>query len=302
MCTVGGGAITAVDSGQILDDIRPINANFNPNTGVGDSPDPRNPNFDPWTGERLFWQDLWSGNYTDAEKALKIEEQYGSITEEEKKLLEAKMKEIYVWNGNWYNYPALATSTKDEKLSEGKPLWVSRDFNFSSGSIKGHLGIDYACNIKEYQKMGIYPVYAGTIHGIEDKGSTGNGYVVSIKHVLNANAKEYVFFSHYSHLIKNSCSLNVNDSVTIDVQIGELGTTGYSDGYHLHLGIYVEKSAHYPTTNPYGYWSDTGTGEYNQIGNNYIDTIKANGRIHRHYNYNNVISSNGQFIVNNFLE
>ena len=38
VCTVGGGAITPVDSGQILDDVPRINPNFNPNTGVGDIP------------------------------------------------------------------------------------------------------------------------------------------------------------------------------------------------------------------------------------------------------------------------
>ena len=77
----------------------------------------------------------------------------------------------------------------------------------------------------------IYPVANGKV--VVNKLGSSAGYNVVIDHGV-VNGKQV--FSRYMHMNKKS-SLKVGQTVTVNTQIGEEGSTGDSTGYHLHLEI-----------------------------------------------------------------
>ncbi|MBO5424430.1 MAG: M23 family metallopeptidase [Lachnospiraceae bacterium] len=85
-----------------------------------------------------------------------------------------------------------------------------------------------------------------------DDHSQGFGYRVRV-------LKDGVY-TYYGHMVENSSSLNVGDTVSKYDKIGVMGNTGYSTGAHLHLEF---RSSSNPddTTNPYDI-----TGIPNEIG------------------------------------
>lgn len=90
-----------------------------------------------------------------------------------------------------------------------------------------HAGIDLAAGIG----TPIYPVANGKV--VVNKYGSSSGYNVVVDHgVVKGNQ----VFSSYMHMNKKS-SLKVGQTVTINTQIGEEGTTGDSTGSHLHLEI-----------------------------------------------------------------
>ena len=106
-----------------------------------------------------------------------------------------------------------------------RTLWGVQDF---------HLGLDLACACN----TNVYAANAGTVLKSEYHYSYGN----------------YVLIDHgggistlYAHM--NERWVSAGDTVTALQQIGKVGTTGSSSGYHLHFEVRENGS----TTDPRGY-------------------------------------------------
>lgn len=138
--------------------------------------------------------------------------------------LQAKQQKAYV--GGALDWP-LPTDVYYQVTSEygWRKLWGMNDF---------HLGIDLACACN----TAIYAANAGTVLKSEYHYSYGN----------------YVLIDHgggistlYAHM--NERWVSAGDTVAVHQQIGKVGTTGSSSGYHLHFEVRENGS----TTDPRGY-------------------------------------------------
>lgn len=106
-------------------------------------------------------------------------------------------------------------------LGYGDKLYINKKY---SGS---HFGIDYA------NKQGT-PVYATNNGIVKLAGNTpAYGNVIVIDHGLN-------IFSMYLHL--DSVDVKPGDTVTRGGLIGKIGSTGLSNGNHLHFTMFVDKT------------------------------------------------------------
>ncbi len=100
----------------------------------------------------------------------------------------------------------------------------------------GHTGVDFARNSK------------GPVAGLPVLAAK-SGTVIISKALKNSNGDyrsygEYIVISHsdgtlslYAHMQPNSRLVSVGDYVTQGQQIGNVGTTGNSTGYHLHFEV-----------------------------------------------------------------
>ncbi|MBE6152097.1 MAG: M23 family metallopeptidase [Firmicutes bacterium] len=71
--------------------------------------------------------------------------------------------------------------------------------------------------------------------------ATGNK--VRVKHSMNINGKNYVFYSEYLHL--KSIDVDKNQKVVKGQQVGIMGNTGCSTGVHLHFSMLDENFKRY---------------------------------------------------------
>ena len=138
--------------------------------------------------------------------------------------LQAKQQKAYV--GGTLEWP-LPLDVYYQVTSEygWRTLWGMQDF---------HLGLDLACACN----TAVYAANAGTVLKSEYHYSYGN----------------YVLIDHgggistlYAHM--NERWVSAGDTVTVRQQIGKVGTTGSSSGYHLHFEVRENGS----TTDPRGY-------------------------------------------------
>ena len=138
--------------------------------------------------------------------------------------LQAKQQKAYV--GGTLEWP-LPLDVYYQVSSEygWRTLWGMQDF---------HLGLDLACACN----TAVYAANAGTVLKSEYHYSYGN----------------YVLIDHgggistlYAHM--NERWVSAGDTVTVKQQIGKVGTTGSSSGYHLHFEVRENGS----TTDPRGY-------------------------------------------------
>ena len=138
--------------------------------------------------------------------------------------LQAKQQSTYV--GGTLEWP-LPLDVYYQVSSEygWRTLWGGQDF---------HLGLDLACACN----TNVYAANAGTVLKSEYHYSYGN----------------YVLIDHgggistlYAHM--NERWVSAGDTVTALQQIGKVGTTGSSSGYHLHFEVRENGS----TTDPRGY-------------------------------------------------
>ncbi len=138
--------------------------------------------------------------------------------------LQAKQQKAYV--GGTLEWP-LPLDVYYQVSSEygWRTLWGMQDF---------HLGLDLACACN----TAVYAANAGTVLKSEYHYSYGN----------------YVLIDHgggistlYAHM--NERWVSAGDTVTVRQQIGKVGTTGSSSGYHLHFEVRENGS----TTDPRGY-------------------------------------------------
>lgn len=103
---------------------------------------------------------------------------------------------------------------------------------FKRGS---HYGLDLGWN-NNYCEGRNQPIYAsadGTIHSIKDNDTTGKSWGNFIK--INHGGNEYTL---YAHLKTGSLLVRVGDKVKQGQRIATMGTTGESQGNHLHFEIY----------------------------------------------------------------
>ena len=77
----------------------------------------------------------------------------------------------------------------------------------------------------------IFPVANGVISGIY-KDNAG-ALIVTVLHDIDG--KKYT--SQYVHLSRYASDLYVGKPVTINDSLGQMGTTGYSTGVHLHIAV-----------------------------------------------------------------
>lgn len=77
----------------------------------------------------------------------------------------------------------------------------------------------------------IFPVANGKISSIY----TDNAGALVITVLHNVNGKNYT--SQYAHLSRYANGLYVGKQVTVNDALGQMGTTGYSTGIHLHLAV-----------------------------------------------------------------
>ena len=94
------------------------------------------------------------------------------------------------------------------------------------GGIGGHMGVDLSSSNKS---ITVYPIARGQVSAkfYDYYGAL----VIKIRH--NVNGK--IIYSTYAHL--RSWYVNVGQNVTENTPIGQMGSTGYSTGPHLHLEI-----------------------------------------------------------------
>lgn len=108
--------------------------------------------------------------------------------------------------------------------TEAKLQWPLSRFGLSQKFQAGHPGVDLTAPLGTI----LFPVAAGTVAWVH---SDPWGYG---KHLLIAH-KDHIQ-SLYAHL--STILVKEGDTVTRDTQIGEVGSTGWATGNHLHLEIY----------------------------------------------------------------
>lgn len=103
---------------------------------------------------------------------------------------------------------------------------------FKSGS---HHGLDLGWNSKycEGKNQPIYASADGTVYSIKDNDATGKSWGNFVK--INHGGNEYTL---YAHLKTGSLLVKVGDKVKQGQRIATMGTTGESQGNHLHFEIY----------------------------------------------------------------
>lgn len=77
----------------------------------------------------------------------------------------------------------------------------------------------------------IFPIANGVVTGVY-KDPAG-ALVVTVRH--NVDGKLYT--SQYAHLSRYAEGLYVGKEVTVNDALGQMGTTGYSTGVHLHIAL-----------------------------------------------------------------
>ncbi len=137
----------------------------------------------------------------------------------------------------------------------------------SGGSITSEKG--YLWPLPGYRNLS--SLYAGRIDPFTHKPATHTGIdvpapkgtpilaaksgVVITSSYNKSGYGQYVVISHgngnttlYAHMVQGSQTVKVGDTVTQGQVIGQVGTTGRSTGYHLHLEIRVNNSRIDPST------------------------------------------------------
>lgn len=108
-------------------------------------------------------------------------------------------------------------------------------YNEPRSSVRMHKGVD----IGAVEGRDIYPVCGQSSSAtvtVHDKGFDAYGYGrwIRFRHVETISGVTYRYDSFYAHMQSES-PLNVGATVYHDTPIGKTGSTGVSDGPHLHL-------------------------------------------------------------------
>ncbi|WP_293699240.1 M23 family metallopeptidase [uncultured Agrococcus sp.] len=78
----------------------------------------------------------------------------------------------------------------------------------------------------------IYPMANGIVTNVMP-GTTSGGHMVTVDHMIDG--KRYQ--TSYAHMIAGSIQVREGQVITIDTVIGQVGSTGFSTGPHLHFGL-----------------------------------------------------------------
>lgn len=105
---------------------------------------------------------------------------------------------------------------------------------------KFHYGLD----VPLAQGEPIFPVANGVVTAVfQGDEPGGGGYMVVVEHNIDGR----FFQSWYAHMQAGSIDVALGDVVTLDTQLGAVGSTGNSTGPHLHLEI---KNPDYESIDP----------------------------------------------------
>ena len=99
-------------------------------------------------------------------------------------------------------------------------------YNPNTRTCTGHIGIDISSNNKS---IDVYPIAAGVVTA--RYYDSAGALVIKIKHNYNGR---YIY-STYAH--QRNFAVRVGQYVSINTTIGQMGSTGYSTGPHVHLEI-----------------------------------------------------------------
>ena len=130
-------------------------------------------------------------------------------------------------------------------LTEGTTLRVTSPFGYRTDPVtgeggQGHKGIDLTLWRGYSALSAIGAAWDGTVTDVRD-GVEGFDTVRSAGNRVTIDHGDGVVTKYY-HLENGSIPVQVGDSVTAGQVIGQMGSTGYSTGAHLHfqLEIYGE--------------------------------------------------------------
>ena len=130
-------------------------------------------------------------------------------------------------------------------LTEGTTLRVTSPFGYRTDPVtgeggQGHKGIDLTLWRGYSALSAIGAAWDGTVIDVRD-GVEGFDTVRSAGNRVTIDHGDGVVTKYY-HLANGSIPVQVGDSVTAGQIIGQMGSTGYSTGAHLHfqLEIYGE--------------------------------------------------------------
>lgn len=108
-----------------------------------------------------------------------------------------------------------------------------------TGVAKLHSGTDYAAPAGT-------PILAAADGTVTRAGpATGFGYLIVIDHTVGGQRVA----TGYAHMYSGGIHVAVGDRVSAGQHIGDVGSSGYSTGPHLHFEVYPGGPGH-PTTNP----------------------------------------------------
>ena len=125
--------------------------------------------------------------------------------------------------GSYISYNSQSFSTGDYSWPTNSPFIITSRFEYRWGTF--HKGIDISGT---GYRSPIYAIADGEVYSTGYGGNEGN-YIV-IKH-------DDTLYSQYMHLAK--IGVHKGQHVSRTEKIGEMGSTGFSTGVHLHLGIWL---------------------------------------------------------------
>ena len=142
-----------------------------------------------------------------------------------------------------------------------------KDYNCGSKRYSGHRGSDYGCGSWSGMSAGrdIVAAAAGKVVYVHDgeydkcssgKCSGGGGYGNYVK-LQHADGKN----TYYAHMRKGTVAVKSGQNVTCGQKLGQIGSSGYSTGPHLHFEVRSGSSRRDPFKGGcggYGYWVSQG--------------------------------------------
>ncbi|WP_120265009.1 M23 family metallopeptidase [Microbacterium sp. AG238] len=117
-----------------------------------------------------------------------------------------------------------------------RPVEPDAPYKGGWGSYTGHRGIDYGWwTADPVRTQRVYAALGGRVSSVYRDGGNNNdwGNRVIIDH-------GYGIQTTYSHLRTGDVYVNVGDLVSTGHHLARMGTTGRSDGVHLHFELYID--------------------------------------------------------------
>lgn len=114
---------------------------------------------------------------------------------------------------------------------------------------KHHNGTDIGATLNS----NIYSIADGVV--VTNEESLSYGYYTVIGHG-NYNNGKYDYYSLYAHQIRLSTLISVGSEVSAGQLIGNVGSTGWSTGAHLHIEIYTMENGNRNRTDPVAYFKN----------------------------------------------
>jgi len=166
---------------------------------------------------------------------------------------EKSMKPISDVCNEYYKNVFICTK---ENISNSKQVdtYIFKPFNmpldFNESKITSYFGkeryvfekfdIHYAWDFSAKEKTNVYSIGNGVVTNVRFNQDTnisdttnGLGNFIEIEYLI----QEKKYTTIFAHLFPNSNTVNIGDTVTHWQKIAEVGTTGYSEGNHLHFQI-----------------------------------------------------------------